>query len=1102
MSDGPIIGIDLGTTNSVVAILLDGQPRVIQNSEGWSKTPSVVAFLDDGEIVVGEIAKRQAATNPRRTISSVKRLMGRSYSDLVRENFNPPFTLKTDGSDSVLIDVDGVGYTPQQISALILEKMKRSVEDAIGEPVSEAIITVPAHFDDLQRTATLEAANMAGLSVLRLINEPTAAAMAYGLGENKEELIAVYDFGGGTFDISILELDNKTFEVVNCAGDTSLGGDDLDKLLADYILQKYEEEQGQPLELDASGSRRLLDAAEKAKRDLSSLWQTTISLPFISIIDSHPIHLERVVKREEFEALIADRVQRTIDICRRTLVESKLKIRDIKKVILVGGTTRIPLVQEMVEKFFGNPPFKGVNPDEIVALGAATQGGVLSGALQEVLLLDVNPHSLGLEVKNSRTSVVIEKNATIPVKVAKIFTTTEDNQAFVNIHVLQGESENAHENRSLGKFVLSDIPPARAGEPRIKVTFFINSDGVVEISANEMSSGSHESLTIAHTFLDAVEKETIRRHFEKKLRRPQSDTPIPTDVRQDFDEIAQVPYQEDTAVAAAAHAEKMLWSEAMTEVQGLLKLAEPDEADLAKITNAIPVFESHVAQHPADHQAQLCLARACLAADLIEECRAHLNLLRTADLPLRNSAMTVFDALLKKVPHHLEARYDKVNFALELNDISAVVEELEFLQQQELPEDKTIGKLTTACKTLMADKSDSTIQFRLVNVMLGLDKLDDSIEILRRLAKSSRYHDKALRSLGMCYWRKNMHELAWQTLRDLPMDAELKDILYRLAGEMESIELFASAREAYFLILNDGQKYLDAQERLRKVDARMRLREEEMQQTQSVPEQRFELGDSRFALIEEINRGSMGIVYKAQDRILDEVVALKVLNTALTSDPASVERFKQEARAARRLSHPNIIRIHDFFEAGEKKFLSMEYLDGEDLKKILLRKKRFAEEETRMLMIEVLRALDYAHRLGVIHRDIKPANIMLSVKQEVKVADFGIAKILTNDDATKTCAMIVGTPLYMSPEQIEGGRGIDARSDIYSLGISCYELLSGKPPFRDGNIEYHHIHTQAPDLPAEISGAMQHFVMKCIEKPQDKRFQTSRDALNYLNSLD
>jgi len=528
--DARIIGIDLGTTNSVVAIIEGDEPVVIPNQEGSNKTPSVVAFLDDNECIVGEIARRQAATNPLRTISSIKRIMGMDFEQAEERGGQLPFNI-VDHEGKLLIDINGFGYSPEQISALVLKKLKESAEAYLGQEVRQAVITVPANFDDSQRTATMEAARLAGLEVLRLLNEPTAAALAYGIGKStsEDEVIAVYDFGGGTFDVTILEISDKTFEVLCSTGDTQLGGDDLDNVIVHLIVEEFEEQHGVDLTKDPVTLRRLKEVAEKAKCELSTTSSTMITLPFIAYRNSQPLHLERQISRAEFEELIDSFVTRTIRCCKRAIEDAHISKKDVDKVILVGGSTRIPLVQDAVEDFFGLQPFKGINPDEVVALGAATQAGVFSGNIQEVTLLDVSPHSLGIEVKDGKFSRIIEKNATIPIKAAKNFTTTEEAQTFVNVHILQGESAEASENRSLGKFTLADIPAAPKGSARIRVTFFVNADGVMEISAEELASGAAKTLKIVHSELDEAEKKSRKK---ARARRGRSTTkggaPAPT----------------------------------------------------------------------------------------------------------------------------------------------------------------------------------------------------------------------------------------------------------------------------------------------------------------------------------------------------------------------------------------------------------------------------------------------------------------------------------------------------------------------------------------------------------------------------------------------
>jgi molecular chaperone DnaK len=458
MSGERILGIDLGTTNSVMAIIEGETPVVIPNAEGRNTTPSVVSFMPNGEVVVGEIARRQAATNVENTLFSVKRLMGRPLEE-IEDDLDFFCCPVTNRGGQACLEIDGGIHSPAEISSLILSKLKQDAEAHLDEKIRKAIITVPAYFDDRQRQATIHAGKLAGLEVMRIINEPTAAAMAYGLGKTQEERIAVFDFGGGTFDLSILDISEGAFEVLTSLGDSRLGGDDIDIALVDLMLEEFHRQHGVDLGEDDMAVRRLKEAAEKAKRELSGTMSTMVNLPFIAQTDSGPLHFETSLARHQLEELIEPLVERCLSVCKQALADARLAAGEISKVILVGGSTRIPLVQEAVEDFFGISPHRGVNPDEIVALGAATQGGVLSGALEEVVLVEVTPFALGIETKGDKVSSIIEKSSTIPIKMAKVFTTTEDEQALVNIHVVQGDSEKASDNVSLGRFTLTDIPP-------------------------------------------------------------------------------------------------------------------------------------------------------------------------------------------------------------------------------------------------------------------------------------------------------------------------------------------------------------------------------------------------------------------------------------------------------------------------------------------------------------------------------------------------------------------------------------------------------------------------------------------------------------------
>ncbi|MCX7626211.1 MAG: molecular chaperone DnaK [Candidatus Sumerlaeaceae bacterium] len=1152
---GHTIGIDLGTTNSVVAVVENDQPTVLLNSEGSTRTPSVVAFGEDPTKppIVGELAKRQAVMSPDRTITSVKRLIGRSLAELQPWQRELPYAL-VEQEGRLLIKIGNVGFTPSQISAFILQKLKKTAEDYYGEPVDKAVITVPAYFDDLQRQATYEAAELAGLQVLRLLNEPTAAAIAYGLGRDREERVAVYDFGGGTFDLTILDIAKNTFEVLTSVGDTRLGGDDIDALIFERLLENLREKMGGDYQPDPLVAQRLREAAEKAKCELSYSRQAVVSLPFLAYVGTEPMHLEVTLRRAELEAMIRPLIERTLQCCEQALEACRLRPQDIDRVILVGGSTRIPAVEHAVEDFFGIAPFKGINPDEIVAIGAAMQAAILQGQLREVVLLDVTPHSLGVEIENGKVSRVVERNSTIPIKAAKLFTTTEDNQEVVVVHVVQGESENVKECRSLGKFLLSGIQKAKAGIPRIQVTFHINADGMVEVSAQDLATQQAAGITVAvapsadEPVRTQRRKPSTKRYAAEKQETvgatiPAEATGTGRQIRVERQPVASVAFSASgTSTAHTSQplpltprleegAQKAGPGYKVVEPPTVLEhfsLAMPSNIPCSPHTRAVleklwlaPLWEKSVADND--------LMRASAELERVTKAspdkagvwcwRAYLLLLTSQP---EDAHLAIFQWTHSQAPDRLQALtfIDLIEqrFGTSARLVAAkgrlLAEQMQYHQAWDLllPWAHGPGLAPEICELVIGLEPhleslppQPSHKLLLAKAYLELEKYEQAIKLADPLTNVAEVAPTAAWVVLTSLWKKGERHQAWQKLREAPQSNELKEVAYQLACECKRKNETNLAQEIFTWLSQLTPPYRDAAERV--AGLKQQATSSSRERGSAEPSSDLALiaaafSDSRFVILEEINRGSMGVIYRARDKVLDEIVALKVLNDYLAAEPTALERFKREARAAKRLSHPNIVRIHDMYEVGPKKLLSMEYIKGRDVKALLREKGTFSCEEVVNIALGVCEALAYAHQQHIVHRDIKPANIMITESGTVKVTDFGIAKITTaGADVTRSGSQIIGTPLYMAPEQIKGG-DIDARADIYSLGVTMYEMISGRPPFLEGNIEYHHLHTPPPPLQVPTPLELAEIILKCLAKNPADRFQSAEELRDALANVD
>ncbi len=1106
-----ILGIDLGTTFSVIAKLEGGEPSVIPNREGKNKTPSVVAFKSRDEILVGEIAKRQSATNPKNTIFSVKRLIGKKYKEIEKEKNLFPYKIIPSPTGEILIETDYGRYTPEEISSFILKKLKEDAEIFLGTQVKKVVITVPAYFNNNQREKTKIAAELAGLEVVRLLNEPTAASLAYGKGSEKEEIIAVYDFGGGTFDITFLRVSDEICEVISTAGDTYLGGDDIDNAIVNLIIEDFKKQHDFDLSRDPVSIVRLKEAAEEAKCELSQMHETEINVPFIAAKNGQPLHLTYHLTREKLNELIEPFVNRTIQICKKALKDGNIKINQISKIVLAGGSTRIPLVVEKIKQNFNCPIFRGINPDEVVAYGAAMQGGIIDGSLTEVLLIDVTPISLGVETANDRFSVIIEKNATIPTTRSKIFTTTKNNQAIVPIHILQGESPKASENISLGYYYLTGIPPAKKGTPRIEVRFSINADGILEVLAVEKKSQKTLKVTLSPTledFLEYKKKATqiSKREEEKKKEKEKEEKIVKSKtkskketthqktedkVKEEKESLIQKEKSEYTTVEKALQAlNNKEASIENTEIKSLYDRAIERLEDKGKKEGEVKLSDEKKLVQLYIAVGEFGKARNLLI-DILTKDQKSISFVREKYDEIENKATSlpseffIEKAIICKTSGDIDEAIKYMEKAFSMTKEESIVDEIIDIYKEKLS----------------LQPEDSYSALRLGELYALKKQYNKAIKYLQKAVLNPEYKQEAAKLLGISLFKKKLYYLALQQFKKCDTkDEEVKEYLYKLMEKFEKEKQYGNAIYAAEEIIavditykNIMQKYAE----LKRLYDRFMIKQNskigafEKEINIKSKEDRKK---QRYINLEEINRGSMGVIYKAYDTELEEEVVLKIISEVFSEDPNAIRRFKREAKAARKLSHPNIVRIFDIGEINGKKFISMEYLKGKDLKRIIRTYGRLDEKRMIYIIKQLCFALDYAHKKGVIHRDIKPANIIITEDDIVKVSDFGIAKILKEATEVTKIGEIVGTPLYMAPEQIKGEK-IDARADIYALGVLMYEMITGKPPFIEGDIAYHHLNTP-PKPPKYCHPKLQRIILKCLKKDPQERYSSVKELLD------